>query len=104
MKYLKLYENFNTNYKYAYNCTSPDNYDELETIIDHMREISFDTFIKNVSLDDVNNALMYNIHYPTKMELKKDWGNHYYKIKRKGIDAFILRNSAIEYIFKKINI
>jgi hypothetical protein len=94
-------ENLIENYYYSYNCVSPESDDELEFIIDNMVEISADLFLKNVSLSEVNNSLMYGIKYQSNEQLKKDWSVHFYKIKKNNIDAYILKNSAIEYIFKK---
>jgi hypothetical protein len=61
---------------------------------------SVNTFLKNVELEEINNALMYDIKY-TKEKLKSDWSVKFFRIKKRGIDAFIFVNSAIEYIFKK---
>jgi len=86
-------------YEFAYNCVSPSSSDELENIIDNMKEIKANTFLKKVSLDEINNSLMYGIRY-TKQSILKDWSISFYRIKKNGIDAFILRNSCIEYVFK----
>ncbi len=88
------------NYNYAYNCTSTNDSEELDYIIDNMREVSVNTFLKNVELEEINNALLYDIKY-TKEKLKSDWSVKFFRIKKSGIDAFIMVNSAIEYIFKK---
>lgn len=88
-------------YVYNYNCVYPSSgYEELEFIIDNMVEISADTFLKNVSLDEINSSLMYGISYNSKNQIKKDWGLSFYKIKKGGIDAYVLKNSGIEYVFK----
>lgn len=88
-------------YQFDYNCVSPSSKYELDFIVDNMKSISADQFLRNVSLEDVNNALMYGIHYESKARLKKDYSVSFYKLKKDGIDAFILANSAIEYVFKK---
>ena len=93
--------NKNHQYEYAYNCTSPLDYDELKFIIDNMKEVSSNIFLKNVSLEEINNSLMDGINYKSKEHVKSDWSLSFYRIKKGGIDAFILVNSAIEYIYKK---
>lgn len=100
-EYLNEQQMLKENYYFDYNCVSPRDGDELEYIIDNMKEISADLFLRNVSLDEINNSLMYGIRYSSKDKVKSDWGHSFYRIKKKSIDAFILINSGIEYVFKK---
>jgi hypothetical protein len=86
-------------YCYAYNCVSPISSDELDYIIDNMREIKANTFLNKISLDEINNSLMYGMSY-NKQSILKDWSIGFYSIRRNNINAYILRNSCIEYVFK----
>ena len=99
--YLNEQKMINEQYYFDYNCVSPRDYDELEYIIDNMKEISADLFLRNVSLDEINSSLMYRIRYNSKEKVKSDWGLSFYRLKKGNIDAFILINSGIEYVFKK---
>ena len=99
--YLNEQKMINEQYYFDYNCVSPRDYDELEYIIDNMKEISADLFLRNVSLDEINSSLMYGIRYNSKEKVKSDWGLSFYRLKKGNIDAFILINSSIEYVFKK---
>jgi hypothetical protein len=100
---VKQYADGGQIYQFEYNCVNPNSDDELEFILDNMKQISADEFLKNVTLEEVNNALMYGINYESKKRLKSDYSVSFYKIKKKGIDAYIFVNSAIEYVFKKSN-
>ena len=100
-EYLNEQQMLNEEYYFSYNCVSPMDYNELEFIIDNMKEISADLFLRNVTLDEINNSLMYGIRYNSKDKVKSDWGLSFYRIKKGGLDAFILINSGIEYVFKK---
>ena len=99
-KYNEYIDLINESYKFAYNCVNPKDEEELDFIIDNMKEINVDTFLKYVSLNNINRHLRDNIKYKTIDDLKKDWTVSFYKIKKNGIDAYIFRNSATEYIFK----
>jgi hypothetical protein len=95
------FERGGTIYQFEYNCVYPNCSDELETILENMKSISADEFLKNVSLEELNNSLMYGIKYESKSRLKSDWSVSFYKIKKKNIDAYVFVNSGIEYVFKK---
>lgn len=94
------YEEQNHEYEFAYSCVGANDIDELNYIIDHMKPISMNLFLRHVSIQQINECLMYDIRY-TKETLKKDWSVSYYRIKTLNLDAYIFKNSAIEYVFKK---
>ena len=94
------YKNLNENYEFDYNCVNPKDEGELDYIIDNMEEISVDEFLKNVSLEEVNNSLMYGMKYNTKEQLKKDWSVRFHKLNEKDINVYVMVHSAIEYVFK----
>jgi len=75
---------------------------ELEAITDIMTEISPETFLKHVPLYVVNNVLMYGCNYPTQRSLIHDYCVTFYRAKRirQGIDAYVMKHSGIEYVFK----
>jgi hypothetical protein len=92
----------NESYEYAYCCVSPTSAKELDFIIDNMKKVSKEEFFKNVKYEEIVDALGggSGVSYTSKKQLIDDWGNRYYKINKRGIDAYILVNSAIEHVFK----
>lgn len=89
------------NYRFDYCCVSPtsEQLEELDFIVDNMVEISVKTFLKYVPLDEINSSLLFNIRYEKK-QILKDWGIRFFKIKRKNVKAYVMQQSAIEYVFK----
>lgn len=71
--------------EYKYNCVYPQDLDELNFILDNMKEIKPSTFLSKVSLKSINNALMYNIYYKNRKELENDWSVRFYSIHKSGI-------------------
>ena len=88
-----------TTYKFYQCCVSPINSEELEYIEENMKEISGSTFLKSVSLETLNNALMY-VQYTSRKELLEDWAVRFFSCRKYG--AVICVNSAITYIFKPL--
>ena len=67
---VKQYADGGQIYQFEYNCVNPNSGDELEFIVDNMKRISADEFLRNVTLEEVNNALMFGIYYESKKRLK----------------------------------
>jgi len=88
-------EYLNESYNYYYSCVNPTSYDELMFIIDNMKEITPKTFFNNVN---------YNDDVVSKKELLNDYHVRYYRCKKGKIDCYVLKHSAIEYIFKSDDI
>ena len=88
-------EYLNESYNYSYSCVNPTSYDELMFIIDNMKEITPKTFFNNVN---------YNDDVVSKKELLNDYHVRYYRCKKGKIDCYVLKHSAIEYIFKSDDI
>jgi hypothetical protein len=90
-------------YTYKYNCVSPVNKRDLEVIIDNLQNITYDTFIKYVSLDHL--LEIFTSYYKDKrkgLTFKHDWSITYHKSKDiNNKVVYILCHSGIEYIFKK---
>lgn len=85
--------------EYQYNCVYPQDIDELNDIVDNMKEIKPATFFKRVNLQTINDSLMY-VRYKSLRQVRNDYGNNFFSYKRNKQLIYILNNSAIEYIFK----
>lgn len=84
-----------------YTCVGCPKIRELEYIIENEREITHDTFRKNVgknNYDELVSDLGYN--GGGGLTLKSDWAVSYHKSKTPdGKTVYYLRHSAIEYVF-----
>jgi len=98
-------------YDYEYCCISPKTPEELDYIIDNMKEVSKEEFYKNVDVNDAIDGVASGVGVDYRRFdkgfdkdpagfIKRDWTNRYYKIDKKGIDAYILVNSGVEHIFR----
>lgn len=138
MKYIKLFEEYNENYnekgtwQYVGNCVSyPYGLNELEQIVEHSDDISFNEFLKatKVTYHYLNNEL-FPIYKEGRLKIDKDWSVRFYKswyLNPEWIDiseltdeeeideanyynsqimekipVYYIQHSAIEYIFKKL--
>jgi hypothetical protein len=89
--------------KYQYCCVSPSSLEELQFIIDNNSEVTYNTFIKKVDKDELN-QLKSNFGYVNNskygLTLKKDWYVSYHKSKLPDNRVcYYLRHSGIEYVF-----
>jgi len=82
--------------QFQYTCVnSGDKLEELEYIIDHSKQISYVTFIKNVDKEFIN-EFNENVGIP----INKDWAVTFYKSKLpNGKPAYYFDHSAIEHVF-----
>jgi len=91
-------------YEFKYNCVSPTNYDELETIIDDLNDdISYDEFAKLIPFEDANNVL--GGVYINEQQMRKDWAIRFYvgsvEFDDEVIEYACIVWSAIEFVFKR---
>lgn len=84
----------------TYNCVFPPSLKELEYVIDHMREITKETFLKHVPLQRVNDVLMWQIKYGSHKAFMSDYIIRTYKVSTKKVKAYVLVNSGVEYVFQ----
>lgn len=84
---------------FQYDCVRPKKLSELEFIIDNSKDITRQTFIKNVGAENYK-ELEESLGYSKEFKLKNDCYVGYYKSKTpKGDKAYYCKHSAIEYIF-----
>ena len=87
--------------KFQYNCVSPSSEDELSFIVDNLEPITYESFVKNVDNNDLENLKQELGYFPgSKPTLKKDWAVRFGKCKlpNKTV-AYVMIHSAIEYVF-----
>lgn len=90
-------------YEFSYSCVNPLSLEELEYICDNMRGIDAKTFLKYVSLSQINAALLWSVKYASVALLLKDWHIRYFKLKKNEIDVYVMVHSAVEFVFKNTN-
>lgn len=88
-----------SNYQFAYNCVAPSSKIELNEVCDNMRQISVSTFLRYIPFHYASMVIMY-VTYINERQFRNDWSMSFYKYKNDKYKYLILRNSAIEYIFK----
>lgn len=84
---------------YTYNCTNPDDTEELEYICDNHIDITYNTFIKNVNPDSFK-ELCSSLGYDKHLHIKNDYAASFRRSKYKGKYIYFVVHSAIEYVFK----
>ena len=84
------------NFEYETCCVSSKAID-IEEMMQRALEISYSTFIKHVSLVKLNDQFGYGRGQG--LCLKDDWHISYYKSRFKGRKCYVMKHSAIEYIF-----
>lgn len=87
-------------YRYAYNCVSPLDRDELFHIVDNYIDIKYETFRKHVDKEDFQ-ELQKQLGYDKWLHIKNDWSVSFHRSKYKGKTIYFLCHSAIEYVFKE---
>jgi hypothetical protein len=86
-------------FTYYCNCVNWDNGDleSLEDLIDKEIEVEYAELEANVSKEQLDEVFpMYN-NCP--LTLEKDWHVRYFKTELHGKPAYMVRHSAIEYVF-----
>lgn len=86
------------------NCTRKQSFD-ISEVMDAAKEIPYEKFIKNVSTDDFNELAKKLGYYVGKgrdgLKLKDDWHVRFYSYRNGNKYMWIMRQSSIEYFFKK---
>ena len=93
------------NLRFRYNCigTPSNKLEELHHIIDNNRSITYSTFKKHISRNDLNyliDSLGYSKNKKQGLTFVNDWHISFHKSKTiKGKTVYYFCHSAIEYIF-----
>ena len=72
---------------------------ELETLYEHDREITFETFARHVDLKAISDYLGYAFGNQKGLHLRKDWAIRVYKSKFRNKLCYHLDWSSIDHIF-----
>ena len=86
------------NYEYRFNCVGCPNVNALIDMIDISREITRETFIKNVGIANYK-MIEQDLGYDKYLSMKNDYHVRYCKSKYKSKQAYYIIHSAIEYVF-----
>lgn len=86
--------------RYFSNCVNwnPTDVDGLIDMVNSSREITRETFLRNVFKKD-RKELEISLGYDNQFHIKNDYHVRYYKSKLHNKVAYYLRHSAIEYVF-----
>lgn len=85
--------------KFRYSCVGCPNVAELVYIISNSKEITYETFRKQVNTNDFK-ELKKELGYTPNFTIQDDWAVRFYSSKnRKGKRVYYLVHSAIEYVF-----
>ena len=89
------------NYRYAYDCTAPTDYEELEFIVDNLEE--------EIEWDESTGLL--EIYKNTPLNIEDDYAVNFYKLRKywdryndgdgEIVDVYVIEHSGIEHVFKK---
>ena len=86
-------------YNYCASCISASAND-IDDMVDNATQISYNTFIKYVSIEDLKSMFtVYAWGNKKGLKLKDDYAVSYYKSKYKGQPCLYIRHSSIEYVF-----
>lgn len=89
-------------YKYAFNCVSPPNVDDLVDMVDNAIDITYRTFIKHVDWRELARIFDYYEWANGKgLRLKDDWAVTFHRSKYGKHRVYYVCHSSIEYIFMK---
>lgn len=99
-------------YRYAYDCTAPTDYEELEFIVDNLEEeIEWDELVEVVGIDEIKTTGLLDIYEDTPLNIEDDYAVSFYKLKKywdreddgdgELVDVYVIEHSAIEHVFKK---
>jgi len=96
---MKIYRIAQHTYHYHTNCISARGND-ISDMVDSSREIGYNTFIKNVDIEEIKEAFpQYDWDRRGGLKLKDDWAVRYYKGIYRGQPCVYIDHSAIEYVF-----
>lgn len=86
-------------FRYVYNCVNPDDFNELNFIIDNGEEITREEFIEKVLEEDIK-KLEKSLGYNDDFKMENDLYVSYWKAIYEGKWIYYFSHSAIEYVFK----
>ena len=75
-------------------------YGGLIHLIDNMKDITRETFMSNVNSED-RKLIEKELGYSKDFKISKDWHVTYHSSRHHGERVYIMRHSAIEYVFKE---
>lgn len=85
---------------FKYSCVECTRLRELEYIIDHSREIKYETFKRNVEPIEFQLLIKQLGYEKYGLKIKDDWHVRYYSSKNlKGEKVYYIDHSSIEYVF-----
>ena len=89
-------------FRYYNNCINWSNseLESLDNLIDNEKEISYQELIKFVSEEVLDET--FPMYRDCPLTLEKDWSVRFFKSKLNGEECYMVRHSAIEYVFTKI--
>jgi hypothetical protein len=87
-------------YTYYGNCVTWDSSDlkSLGKLIDKEIEIEYSELTKNVSKEELDEVFPFYKEIPS-LTLETDWSVRYFRSKLHGKVCYMVRHSAIEYVF-----
>jgi hypothetical protein len=101
---------YRRDFHYLTNCVSCGDGEAIQDMTDSAQEITWDTLIRHVSVDEVQEVFpqysyrgeMYNLktgELTTGFSMKKDWAVSFWKSIFRGERCYYISHSGIEYIF-----
>jgi hypothetical protein len=86
-------------FKYFNNCVNwnSSELESLENLIDDEIEIEYAELTENVSQEELDSV--FTMYEGCPLTLEKDWHVRYFKTKLNGELCYMVRHSAIEYVF-----
>lgn len=86
-------------FHFVINCVNAKGRD-IEAMVDNGRDVSYKTFFKHVSLDEVLGLLPWYAKDSRRgLTIKNDWAVSYSRSRYRNRRCYFLTHSAIEYIF-----
>lgn len=88
-------------YHFRLNCVRARGRDvqELSRMIDRAREITWETLIRHVPVDEIHELFPH--YHGSGLHIKDDWAVGFYKSKWYGRTCYYIDWSAIEFVFTK---
>jgi hypothetical protein len=89
----------NKRFTYYGNCVgwNPSDLESLENLIDKEEEVTFAELTENVSQEELDEV--FPMYEDCPLTLEKDWHVRYFKSVLHGKPCYMVRHSAIEYVF-----
>jgi hypothetical protein len=78
-------------------CWNPSELESLEDLIDNEIEIEYAELTENVSQAELDSV--FTMYEDCPLTLEKDWHVRYFKSELNGELCYMVRHSAIEYVF-----